>query len=91
MVLMITGMALYGVLTASIACYFVGQDERDQEHRIEERMQEILAVRTAWKPGSMRPSIRPRRLRVSPAGRQMPPIAPMASLAAPRSPRVMIR
>jgi hypothetical protein len=54
-------------------------------------MQEILAVRTAWKPGSMRPSIRPRRLRVSPAGRQMPPIAPMASLAAPRSPRVMIR
>jgi voltage-gated potassium channel len=40
-VLMITGIALFGVVTASIASYFV---EQDQDHRAEARMDEILAV-----------------------------------------------
>jgi len=40
-VLMITGIALFGVVTASIASYFV---EQDQDHRVEARMDEILAV-----------------------------------------------
>jgi hypothetical protein len=86
---MITGMALYGLVTASLACYFAEQDERDQEHRIEERRQEVLAVlhRREAPPRCGRASA----LRVSPAGRQMPPIAPMASLASVRWPRVMIR
>lgn len=43
-VLMITGIALFGVVTASIASYFVEQDELGQDRRIEERMDEILAV-----------------------------------------------
>jgi voltage-gated potassium channel len=40
-VLMITGIALFGVVTASIASYFV---EQDQDRRVEARMDEILAV-----------------------------------------------
>jgi voltage-gated potassium channel len=40
-VLMITGIALFGVVTASIASYFV---EQDQDRRVETRMDEILAV-----------------------------------------------
>jgi voltage-gated potassium channel len=40
-VLMITGIALFGVVTASIASYFV---EQDQDRRMEERVDEILTV-----------------------------------------------
>lgn len=40
-VLMITGIALFGVVTASIASYFV---EQDQDRRVEARMDEILTV-----------------------------------------------
>jgi voltage-gated potassium channel len=40
-VLMITGIALFGVVAASIASYFV---EQDSDRRIDERMDEILAV-----------------------------------------------
>ena len=40
-VLMITGIALFGVVAASIASYFV---EQDTDHRVEERMDEILTV-----------------------------------------------
>jgi voltage-gated potassium channel len=40
-VLMITGIALFGVVAASIASYFV---EQDQDRRVEARMDEILAV-----------------------------------------------
>jgi voltage-gated potassium channel len=40
-VLMITGIALFGVVTASIAAYFV---EQDQDRRVEERLGEVLAV-----------------------------------------------
>jgi voltage-gated potassium channel len=40
-VLMITGIALFGVVTASIASYFV---EQDKDRRVEERMDEILTV-----------------------------------------------
>ena len=40
-VLMITGIALFGVVTASIASYFV---EQDQDRRVEERLGEVLAV-----------------------------------------------
>ena len=38
---MITGIALFGVVAASIASYFV---EQDTDHRVEERMDEILTV-----------------------------------------------
>jgi hypothetical protein len=38
---MITGIALFGVVTASIASYFV---EQDQDRRVEERLGEVLAV-----------------------------------------------
>jgi voltage-gated potassium channel len=40
-VLMITGIALFGVVAASIASYFV---EQDTDRRMEERMDEILTV-----------------------------------------------
>jgi voltage-gated potassium channel len=40
-VLMITGIALFGVVAASIASYFV---EQDTDRRVEERMDEILTV-----------------------------------------------
>jgi voltage-gated potassium channel len=40
-VLMITGIALFGVVAASIASYFV---EQDQDRRVESRMDEILTV-----------------------------------------------
>jgi voltage-gated potassium channel len=40
-VLMITGIALFGVVTASIASYFV---EQDQDRRVEARMDEMLSV-----------------------------------------------
>jgi voltage-gated potassium channel len=40
-VLMITGIALFGVVTASIASYFV---EQDQDRRVEARLGEVLAV-----------------------------------------------
>ena len=40
-VLMITGIALFGVVAASIASYFV---EQDQDRRVEARMDEILTV-----------------------------------------------
>jgi hypothetical protein len=40
-VLMITGIALFGVVTASITSYFV---EQDQDRRMEERVDEILTV-----------------------------------------------
>jgi voltage-gated potassium channel len=40
-VLMITGIALFGVVTASIASYFV---EQDQDRRVDERLGEVLAV-----------------------------------------------
>jgi voltage-gated potassium channel len=40
-VLMITGIALFGVVAASIASYFV---EQDQDRRVEARMDEILIV-----------------------------------------------
>jgi voltage-gated potassium channel len=40
-VLMVTGIALFGVVAASIASYFV---EQDQNHRAESRMDEILAA-----------------------------------------------
>jgi voltage-gated potassium channel len=40
-VLMITGIALFGVVAASIASYFV---EQDQDRRVEARMDEILAA-----------------------------------------------
>lgn len=40
-VLMITGIALFGVVTASIASYFV---EQDKDRRVEERIDEILTL-----------------------------------------------
>jgi voltage-gated potassium channel len=40
-VLMITGIALFGVVAAAIASYFV---EQDQDHRAEARVDEVLAV-----------------------------------------------
>jgi voltage-gated potassium channel len=40
-VLMVTGIALFGVVTASIAAYFV---ERDADRRVDERLTEVLAV-----------------------------------------------
>ena len=40
-VLMITGIALFGVVAASIASYFV---EQDQDRRVESRMDEIFTV-----------------------------------------------
>jgi voltage-gated potassium channel len=40
-VLMITGIALFGVVAASIASYFV---EQDQDRRVESRMDEILTA-----------------------------------------------
>jgi voltage-gated potassium channel len=40
-VLMVTGIALFGVVAASIASYFV---EQDQDRQVEARMDEILAV-----------------------------------------------
>jgi voltage-gated potassium channel len=40
-VLMITGIALFGVVAASIASYFV---EQDQDRRVDSRMDEILTV-----------------------------------------------
>jgi voltage-gated potassium channel len=40
-ILMITGIALFGVVAASIASYFV---EQDQDRRVEARMDEILAA-----------------------------------------------
>jgi voltage-gated potassium channel len=40
-VLMITGIALFGVVTATIASYFVEQDE---ERRVEARIEEVLTV-----------------------------------------------
>jgi len=48
-VLMITGIALFGVVAASIASYFV---EQDTDRRVEARMDEILTVLHASKPGS---------------------------------------
>jgi voltage-gated potassium channel len=75
-VLMITGIALFGVVTASIASYFVEQDEQEGDRRIEERMDEILTVlhRLEARLDALEDSAPPSS-----------PVPPLASLSAPSS------
>jgi voltage-gated potassium channel len=73
-VLMVTGIALFGVVTASIASYFV---ELDQDRRVEERLGEVLAV------------LHRLEARLDAAERQPSPPAPAASSASSLRPAVL--
>jgi voltage-gated potassium channel len=82
-VLMITGIALFGVVTASIASYFV---EQDQDRRVEARMDEILTVlhrlearldaAESRSPGTPDDAPAPAGRRTAPADPDIPPPSP---------------
>lgn len=79
-VLMITGIALFGVVAASIASYFV---EQDQDRRVESRMDEILTVLNRLEA---RLDAAERRSAATPDGS---PACPAACPAVPGSPEAL--